>query len=43
MWIARELRSLVQQAIDDVDTLAEPQGLSRHNELADRPLAHALS
>ena len=43
MWTARELRSLVQQAIDDVETLAEPQGPSRHNELADGPLAHALS
>jgi uncharacterized protein (DUF302 family) len=43
MWATRELRSLVQQAIDDVETLAEPQDLSRHSEAADRPLAHALS
>ena len=42
MWIARELRSLVQQAIDDVETLAESQDLSRHSEVAGSPLAHAL-
>jgi uncharacterized protein (DUF302 family) len=43
MWTARELRSLVQQTIDDVETLAEPQDLSRDKEPADRPLAQALS
>ena len=34
MWTARELRSLVQEAIDDVETLAEPQDHSRHSEAA---------
>jgi hypothetical protein len=43
MWIARELRSLVQQAIDDVETLPKSQNLVRHGEAADRPIAHALS
>jgi uncharacterized protein (DUF302 family) len=43
MWTARELRSLVQQAIEGVETLAEPQELSRCKEVADRPLAQALS
>jgi uncharacterized protein (DUF302 family) len=43
MWTARALRSLVQQAIDDVETLAESQRLLRHREAADRPLAHAVS
>jgi hypothetical protein len=42
VWIARELRSLFQQAIDDVKTLAESQDLARHSEMAARPLAHAL-
>jgi uncharacterized protein (DUF302 family) len=42
MWIARELRSLVQQAIDDVESLAESQDVSRHSEVPGRPLAHAL-
>ena len=43
MWTARELRSLVQQAVEGVETLAEPQELSRRKELADSPLAQALS
>jgi hypothetical protein len=43
MWTARELRSLVQQAIEGVETLAEPQELSRCKEVADSPLAQALS
>ncbi|HEX5999459.1 MAG TPA: DUF302 domain-containing protein [Hyphomicrobiaceae bacterium] len=42
MWTTRELRSLVQQAIDDVETLAEPQDLPRHSEAADRPLGWQL-
>jgi hypothetical protein len=42
MWIARELRSLVQQAIDDVESLAESQDVSRHSEVAGAPLVHAL-
>jgi uncharacterized protein (DUF302 family) len=43
MWTARKLRSLVQQAIDDVETLPKSQNLVRHGEAADRPIAHALS
>lgn len=43
MWTARALRSLVQQAIDDVETPAKSQRLLRHGEAADRPLAHAVS
>jgi uncharacterized protein (DUF302 family) len=43
MWAARALRSLVQQAIDDVETLAGSQRVVRHGEAADTPLAHALS
>ena len=43
MWTARELRSLVQQAIDDVETFAKSRHPSRHCEVAGRPLPHALS
>ena len=41
MWTARELRSLVQQAIDDVENFAKSRHPSRHCEVAGRPLAHA--
>ena len=43
MWTARALRSLVQQAIDDVATLPKSQNLVRHGEAADRQIAQALS
>lgn len=43
MWTARALRSLVQQAVDDVETHAKSQRRLRHGETADRPLAHAVS
>jgi hypothetical protein len=43
MWTARALRSLVQQAVDDVEPHAKSQRLLRHGETADRPLAHAVS
>lgn len=43
MWAARQLRSLVQQAINGVEPAAESQRLLRHGEEPDRPLAHTLS
>jgi uncharacterized protein (DUF302 family) len=43
MWTARQLRSLVQQAIDDIGTLAEPKDLARHSEVASCPLTPAQS
>ena len=43
MWTARELRTLIQQAIEHVETLAKSQNLSPQSEVPGRPLAHALS
>jgi uncharacterized protein (DUF302 family) len=41
-WVVQEFRSLIQQVIDDVDSLPKSQRILRAREETGRQLAHAL-
>lgn len=43
VWTARELRSLVQRAIDDIESVAKPRRVLRGREKAARQPAHAAA